>query len=99
MLELALLIAVIAAAIGFGFVNGLNDAANAVAGSVGSRAISPRNAIVLAALLNFAGTVTGTAVAITIGKGILVQDAISYQTVIAGLIAVIIWGTEATRLG
>jgi PiT family inorganic phosphate transporter len=99
MLELALLIAVIGAAIGFGFVNGLNDAANAVAGSVGSRAISPRNAIVLAALLNFAGAVTGTAVAVTIGKGILVQEAISYQTVIAGLIAVIIWGAVATRLG
>jgi PiT family inorganic phosphate transporter len=99
MLELALLIAVVAAAIGFGFVNGLNDAANAVAGSVGSRAISPRNAIVLAALLNFAGAVTGTAVAVTIGKGILVQEAISYETVIAGLIAVIIWGVVATRLG
>jgi PiT family inorganic phosphate transporter len=99
MLELALLIAVIGAAIGFGFVNGLNDAANAVAGSVGSRAISPRNAIVLAAVLNFAGAATGTAVAVTIGKGILVQEAISYQTVIAGLIAVIIWGAVATRLG
>jgi PiT family inorganic phosphate transporter len=97
--ELALLIVVIAAAIGFGFVNGLNDAANAVAGSVGSRAISPRNAIILAAFLNFAGAATGTAVAVTIGKGILVQEAISYQTVIAGLIAVIIWGAVATRLG
>jgi PiT family inorganic phosphate transporter len=99
MLELALLVVVIAAAIGFGFVNGLNDAANAVAGSVGSRAISPRNAIIVAAVLNFTGAVTGTAVAVTIGKGILVQEAISYQTVIAGLIAVIIWGAVATRLG
>jgi PiT family inorganic phosphate transporter len=99
MLELALLVVVIAAAIGFGFVNGLNDAANAVAGSVGSRAISARNAIILAAFFNFAGAATGTAVAVTIGKGILVQEAISYQTVIAGLIAVIIWGAVATRLG
>jgi PiT family inorganic phosphate transporter len=97
--ELALLVAVIAAAIGFGFVNGLNDAANAVAGSVGSRAISPRNAVLLAAALNFTGAATGTAVAVTIGKGILVQDAISYVTVIAGLIAAIIWGAVATRWG
>jgi PiT family inorganic phosphate transporter len=97
--ELALLVAVIAAAIGFGFVNGLNDAANAVSGSVGSRAISPRNAILLAAALNFTGAATGTAVAVTIGKGILVQDAISYVTVIAGLIAAIIWGAVATRWG
>jgi PiT family inorganic phosphate transporter len=97
--EFALLIVVIAAAIGFGFVNGLNDAANAVAGSVGSRAISPRNAIMVAAFLNFAGAATGLEVARTIGKGILVQEAISYQTVIAGLIAIIIWGAVATRLG
>jgi PiT family inorganic phosphate transporter len=97
--EFALLVAVIAACIGFGFVNGLNDAANAVAGSVGSRAISPRNAVVLAAILNFTGAATGTAVAVTIGKGILVQEAISYVTIIAGLIAAIIWGAAATRMG
>jgi len=97
--ELALLILVIAAAIGFGVVNGFNDAANAVAASIGSRALSPRNGIILAAFCNFAGTVTGLEVARTIGKGILVPEAISYLTVIAGLIAVIIWGTIATRLG
>ena len=97
--ELALLVLVIAAAIGFGVVNGFNDAANAVAASIGSRAISPRNAIILAAFCNFAGTATGLEVARTIGKGILVPEAISYLTVIAGLVAVIIWGTIATRLG
>jgi len=97
--ELALLILVIAAAIGFGVVNGFNDAANSVAASIGSRAISPRNAIILAAFCNFAGTATGLEVARTIGKGILVPEAISYLTVIAGLVAVIIWGTIATRLG
>jgi PiT family inorganic phosphate transporter len=98
MLELALLIVVIAAAIGFGFVNGLNDAANAVAGSVGSRAISPRNAVVLAAALNFTGAATGTAVALTITR-ILIPEAMSYVTLIAGLIAAIIWGAAASRLG
>jgi len=95
----ALLVLVIAAAIGFGLVNGFNDAANAVAASIGSRALSPRNAIILAAFCNFAGAATGTAVAITIGKGILVPEAISYLTVIAGLVAAIIWGAIATRLG
>jgi PiT family inorganic phosphate transporter len=97
--ELALLVVVIAAAIGFGVVNGFNDAANAVAASIGSRALSPRNGIVLAALCNFAGAVSGLEVAKTIGKGILVPEAISYLTVIAGLLAVIIWGTIATRWG
>jgi PiT family inorganic phosphate transporter len=97
--ELALLVVVIAAAIGFGVVNGLNDAANAIAASIGSRALSTRNAIILAAFCNFAGAATGLEVARTIGKGILVPEAISYLTVIAGLGAVIIWGTIATRLG
>jgi PiT family inorganic phosphate transporter len=97
--ELALLVVVIAAAIGFGVVNGFNDAANSVAASIGSRAISPRNAIILAAFCNFAGAATGLEVAKTIGKGILVPEAISYLTVFAALATVIIWGTIATRLG
>jgi PiT family inorganic phosphate transporter len=97
--ELALLVLVVAAAIGFGVVNGFNDAANSVAASIGSRAISPRNAIILAAFCNFAGAATGLEVARTIGRGILVPEAISYLTVIAALVAVIIWGTIATRLG
>jgi PiT family inorganic phosphate transporter len=104
--ELALLVLVIVAAIGFGVVNGFNDAANSVAASIGSRAISPRNAIILAAFCNFAGAATGKAVAITIGKEILDPATISslpvvtaFLIVIAALAAVIIWGTIATRLG
>jgi PiT family inorganic phosphate transporter len=104
--ELALLILVIAAAIGFGVVNGFNDAANAVAASIGSRAISPRNAIILAAFCNFAGAATGLEVARTIGKGILDAEMIkslpeitAFLILVAALAAVIIWGTIATRLG
>jgi PiT family inorganic phosphate transporter len=104
--ELALLVLVIAAAIGFGVVNGFNDAANSVAASIGSRAISPRNAIILAAFCNFAGAATGKEVAITIGKEILDPEIISslpavtaFLILVAALAAVIIWGTIATRLG
>jgi len=97
--SLPLLIVIIALAIGFGIVNGLNDAANAVAASIGSRAISPRNAMILAACANFAGAFSGLEVAKTIGKGILVPEAISYLAVISGLAAVIIWGSIATRHG
>ena len=75
--SLWLLIAIIVLAIGFGVVNGLNDAANAIAASIGSRALSPRNAVIIAAVSNMAGTATGTAVAMTIGKGILVPEVIS----------------------
>ncbi|MBA7613057.1 hypothetical protein ES703_20300 [subsurface metagenome] len=59
----------------------------------------PRNAIILAACANVAGAATGLEVARTIGKGILVPEAISYLAVIAGLAAVIIWGSIATRYG
>jgi len=97
--SVGLLILVIALAIGFAVVNGFNDAANAIAASVGSRAISPRNAIILAAVFNLAGAATGLEVAKTIGKGILVPEAISYLTVIAALGAVIIWGSIATYYG
>jgi PiT family inorganic phosphate transporter len=93
------LILIIVLAIGFGVVNGFNDAANAVAASIGCRALSPRDAIILAACSNFAGAATGSAVARTIGKGILVPEAISYLTVIAALGAIIVWGSIATYYG
>jgi PiT family inorganic phosphate transporter len=94
-----ILILVIVLAIGFGIVNGFNDAANAIAVAIGTRALSPRMAVFVAVIANFAGAATGTAVAHTIGKGILVPEAISYQTVIAALAAIIVWGTLATKAG
>lgn len=97
--SLSLLILIVALAIGFGVVNGFNDAANAVAASIGSRALSPRNAIILAACANFAGTATGLEVAKTIGKGILVPEAISFLAVIAALTSIVVWGSVATRYG
>ena len=90
---------IVALAIGFGIVNGFNDAANAIAASVGSRALSPRNALIIAVIANMIGAATGLAVARTIGKGILVEEAITYLTVIAALLAVIVWGTLATYYG
>jgi len=95
----ALLIVIIILAVGFGIVNGFNDAANAIAPAIGARSISPRNAIIIAAVANMAGACTGTAVAHTIGKGILVPEAITYLTVIAALASIIIWGTLATYMG
>ncbi len=97
--SLWLLVLIIILAVGFGVVNGFNDAANAVAASIGSRALSPRKAIILAAVFNMAGAATGLAVARTIGKGILAPEAISNLTVMAALTSVIIWGTVATYWG
>ncbi len=96
---LFLLYLIVALAVGFGVVNGFNDAANAIAASIGSRSLSPRVALILAAVFNMAGAATGLAVARTIGKGILIEEAITYLTVIAALASVIVWGTTATYLG
>ena len=97
--SLWVLIVIIVLALGFGVANGFNDAANAIATVISTRALSPRNAIIVASIFNLAGAATGTAVARTIGKGILIPEAISYQTVIAALVAVIIWTTLATYYG
>ena len=97
--SLWVLIVIVILALGFGVVNGFNDAANAIATVIGTRTLSPRSAIIMAAIFNMAGAATGTAVAKTIGKGILSPDAISFQTVIAALVAVIIWTSFATYRG
>jgi len=100
--SLGLFLFIITLAIGFGVVNGFNDAANAIATVIGTRVLSPRKAILMAAFCNLAGATTGTAVAITIGTGILNQEVVSefgYIPMIAALASVIIWTTLATYLG
>ncbi len=94
-----ILVFIIILAVGFGVVNGFNDAANAIAPAIGTRAVSPRNALIIATIANMIGAATGILVAKTIGKGILIADAITYLTVIASLASIIIWGTFATYLG
>ena len=97
--DLALLIIIFVVAIAFGASNGFNDAANAVAASIGSRAIRPRNALMLAAIFNMAGALMGTAVAKTIGKGILAPEVITYQIVLAAVVAAVVWTLIATYRG
>lgn len=97
--HLALLIGVIAAAIGFGIANGFNDAANAISTVIGTRTLSPRAAIIMAACFNFLGAATGTAVAVTIGKGIVSPEFLDMNIVFAGTLPIIIWALLATRFG
>ncbi len=85
------LVLVILLAIGFDFMNGFHDAANAIATSVSTRVLSPRQAIFMAAVMNMAGALAGTAVAKTVGSGIVDPSAVTHQTIIAALISAIIW--------
>jgi PiT family inorganic phosphate transporter len=97
--ELGLFVLVIVLALGFAVINGFNDAANAIATVIGTRVLSPLRAVVMAAVLNFAGAATGLAVALTIGKGIIDPAVLDYDIMLAALVAVIAWGFTATRLG
>lgn len=100
---LALVIVVVALAIGFAIANGYNDAANAIATTVSTRSLSPRGAVLLATMGNFAGSFTGTIlgaqVAKTIGKGIVEAEALTLMTIAGGVGAVTLWGFFATRRG
>jgi PiT family inorganic phosphate transporter len=86
-----MLVAVLVLALFFDYTNGFHDTANAIATSVATRALSPRYAIIMATSFNFIGAFAGTAVAKTIGAG-LVDETTSTTTVIAAaLIGAITW--------
>lgn len=75
----------------YAFVGGFTDAANAIATSVGSRVLTPRQAVIMAGMFNLAGGLTGTAVAATIGKGLVDPHVMTLLTVIAGLAGAMTW--------
>lgn len=82
------------------FVNGWTDAPNAIATVVSTRVLSPYQAIIMAAVMNILGALaTGTAVAVTIGKGIVQPEAICLSTVAAGMMAIVVWSTIAWWFG
>src|SRR5215208_6385662 len=82
---------VVATALAFDFTNGFHDTANVVATSISTRAMAPRIAVTLAAILNFVGAFISLEVAATVAKGIVNADAITPTIVFAGLIGAIAW--------
>jgi PiT family inorganic phosphate transporter len=91
--------AVVAVALFFDFTNGFHDTANSIATSVSTRALSPRAAVVSASILNFAGAFVSIEVAATIAKGIVDQDAITLDIVLAGLVGAITWNLITWFIG
>ena len=92
-MELAAIIVVVVVALGFDYTNGFHDAANAIATSVSTRALSPRTALVMAAVMNLVGAFLGTSVASTVGSGIIAAPAgaSGLVVVLAALIGAIVW--------
>jgi PiT family inorganic phosphate transporter len=93
-------IAVIAIALAFDFVNGFHDAANSIATVVSTRVLSPRIAVLWAAFFNFAAfLVFGTVVAATIATGVVKPEVLSIGVIFAGLIGAIGWNLITFYLG
>lgn len=83
----------------YAFVSGFTDAANAIATAVGTRALSPRSAVIVAGLFEMLGALTGTAVALTIGTGIVHANLLTQSAVIAALLGAMSWSLLAYLRG
>src|SRR5919197_1575588 len=94
-----LLLVVVATALAFDFTNGFHDTANAVATSVSTRALTPRQAVLIAAVANLAGAFVTTAVAKTVGKGIIDTGLATQHTILAALLGAIAWNLMTWWLG
>ena len=100
-MEFALIVAVIVVALGFDYTNGFHDAANAIATSVSTRALTPRAALVMAAVMNLVGAFLGTGVAQTVGSGIveLPETESSLVVILAALLGAIVWNLTTWWFG
>src|SRR6476620_1701130 len=96
---MTLLVVTIVVALAFDFTNGFHDTANAVATSVSTRALSPRMAVLIAAIANLVGAFATTAVAKTVGKGIIDTGLATPKTVLAAVIGAIVWNLLTWWLG
>ena len=90
---------VLFAALVFEYINGFHDAANAIATVVSTKVLTPRQAIALAAIFNLVGALMGTAVASTIGKGLVDTSVVTMVTIFSGLMGAIIWNLVTWWLG
>jgi PiT family inorganic phosphate transporter len=101
-MELAIVITVVVVALGFDYTNGFHDAANAIATSVSTRALTPRVALILAAVMNFVGALLGQQVARTVQSVLTIDDVSETQglvIILAGLFGAIIWNLITWYLG
>jgi inorganic phosphate transporter, PiT family len=92
-MEVVALVTLVAIALAFDFTNGFHDAANAIATSVSTRALTPRVAVAMAAVMNLVGALIGTGVAKTVGEDIIATPANSggLRIVFAAVFGAIAW--------
>ena len=91
-LEFAALLLIVLVALIFDYINGFHDAANSIATVVSTRVLSPLQAVAWAAFFNFvAAFFFGTAVAKTVGQGMVDLDVVTFPVIFAGLMGAIVW--------
>lgn len=96
---MTLFLIVLLAALAFEYINGFHDTANAIATVVSTKVLTPRAAVVWAAFWNLIGALAGTAVAKTISGGLVDASAVTMTTVLAALLAAIVWNLFTWWLG
>ncbi len=98
----ALVVVIVVVALGFDFTNGFHDSANAIATSISTRALTPRVALTMAAVMNVVGALISTKVAATVGKGIIEQPThgtTGLVVVLAALLGAIVWNLGTWYFG
>ncbi len=94
-----IILIIVLLAVLFDVSNGWNDSANAIATVVSTRVLSPLKAVCMAAIMNILGAFFSTAVAKTIGEGLVSPDAVTNTVVVAALVTAFLWNASMTRLG
>jgi PiT family inorganic phosphate transporter len=94
-----LLVLVVGTALAFDFTNGFHDTANVVATSISTRALRPRAAVSLAAVLNFVGAFLSLEVAATVASGIVEAESVTLTVIFAGLVGAIVWNLVTWAAG
>src|ERR1700690_1289606 len=96
---MTLLVLVVFVALVFEYVNGFHDTANAIATVVSTKVLTPRLAVAWASMWNPVGALSGTAVAPTIGKGLVDTGAVTMPVLLCTLVSAVIWGLFTWWLG
>jgi len=95
----SLILLILLTALVFEYINGFHDSANSIATVVSTKVLTPRQAVLMAAVFDLLGALVGVSVATTVGTGLVDTDCISTHTILCALIGAIVWNLATWWLG